>query len=174
MQPLFYLMQICVTRFNNTTINENKNWRLSNNHVGCIYGTPIKISEKILPDSLILVLEMNNSKNIIEGIGFIKNKLERENKKYYKIYSDNNYNRFIYKSNFRIDKSSLSEYEKSIIENIEYMLFKSSKHSKRGHGIQYIPKNIIIILKIKRGGLMLIKGIFIWSLEKIIILFILV
>tara|TARA_Y100000768_G_C23867465_1_gene628774 strand:+ start:123 stop:620 length:498 start_codon:yes stop_codon:yes gene_type:complete len=135
-------MQICVTRFNNKTIKENYNWKLLNAHVGCIYGTPIKISEKILPDTLIAVLEMNNTKNIIEGIGFIKNKLEKENKKYYKIYTDNNYNRFIYKSNLRIDKSSFSEYEKNIIENIEYLLFKSSKHCKRGHGIQCIPKNI--------------------------------
>jgi hypothetical protein len=135
-------MQICITRFDNKTINENNNWKLLNSHIGCIYGTPIKISEKILPDVFIVVLEMNNSKNIIEGIGFIKNKLEKENKKYYKIYTDNNYNRFIYKSNLRIDKSSFSEYEKNIIENIEYLLFKSSRHSKRGHGIQCIPKNI--------------------------------
>lgn len=135
-------MQICITRFDNKTINENKNWKLLNNHIGCIYGTPIKISEKILPETFIVVLEMNNSKNIVEGIGFIKNKLEKENKKYYKIYTDNNYNRFIYKSNLRIDKSSFSVYEKNIIENIEYMLFKSSRHCKRGHGIQCIPKNI--------------------------------
>ena len=68
-------MHICVTRFDNKTIEENKKWKQQNNEIGCIYGTPIKITEKILPEEEILVLEMNNSTNKIEGIGIIKNNL---------------------------------------------------------------------------------------------------
>ena len=132
-------MEICVTRFDDKTINENKNWKNNNNIIGCIYGTPIKISNKILPEQNIIVVEMNNSKNIIEGIGIIKNKLVQENRKKYKIYSDNNYNRFIYKSNLRIDKVHFTNYEKNIIKNLEKLLFKSYNHCKRGHGIQNIP-----------------------------------
>ena len=68
-------MIICVTRFDTKTYNENKIYKDKYNITGCIYGSPIKISEKILPDTEILVLEMNNSKNIVEGIGVIKNNI---------------------------------------------------------------------------------------------------
>ena len=91
-------MEICITRFDNKTFNENKLWKEKNNESGCIYGTPVKISEKIFPEEMLIVLEMNNSENRLEGIGIIKNRLCKENRKKYKIYSDNNYNRFIYKS----------------------------------------------------------------------------
>ncbi len=132
-------MEICVTRFNNKTFQENENYKNNNNLIGCIYGSPTKISDKILPNTCILVLEMNNSMNKIEGIGYIKNKIFIDEKKI-KIYNDNNYNRYIYKSNIRIDKKNFNNYEKIIIEKIENLLFKSYYHCKRGHGIQSIPK----------------------------------
>ena len=135
-------MHICVTRFNNVTFHENFNWKKKNNELGCIYGTPIKISENILPNSQIIVLEMNNTTNKIEGIGIIKNKIEYINKKKYKIYEDNNYNRFIYKSNLRIDKLDFNNYEKKVIKVLENLLFKNSNHFKRGHGIQKLPNFI--------------------------------
>ena len=134
-------MEIYVTRFNNVTYKENKDWLLKNNETGCIYGTPIKLSTKILPYAEIIVLEMNNSINKIEGIGIIKNKLLYDKKKY-KIYSDNNYNRFIYKSNLYISRNDFTTFEESIIINLEKLLFKSHYHCKRGQGIQSIPKII--------------------------------
>lgn len=136
-------MEIFVTRFNNITIEENKKWLKDNNQIGCIYGSPTKITEKILPNTKIIVIEMNNSKNIIEGIGIIKNNLFlNEDKKRIKIYRENNYNRFIYKSNIRIDKNSFTNSEKMNICNLEKLLFKSYNHFKRGQGIQHIPKHI--------------------------------
>ena len=131
-------MEIYITRFDSKTHKENKDWLKQYNMIGCIYGSPIKLSEKILPETDLLIIEMNNTKNIIEGIGIIKNKLEKEDKKKYKIYCDNNYNRFIYKSNKRIDKTSFNNYEKIIIKNLEQLLFKSYNHCKRGQGIQKI------------------------------------
>jgi predicted transcriptional regulator len=86
---------------------------------------------------------MNNSKNIIEGIGIIENNCARENKKYYKIYTDNNYNRYIYRSNFRINRIHFNNYEKEVISCLEECLFKSAYHCKRGQGIQKLPKRII-------------------------------
>ena len=137
-------MEICVTRFNTITFNENRKWIQENNSaIGCIYGSPIKISENILPYTKLIVLEMNNSKNIIEGIGIIENNCARENKKYYKIYTDNNYNRYIYKSNLRINRIHFNSYEKEVINLLEEYLFKSAKHCKRGQGIQKLQKKII-------------------------------
>lgn len=137
-------MEICVTRFTNITYNENRKWLNENNEgVGCIYGTPIKIKDTILPDTTILVIEMNNSKNRIEGIGIIKNNLTPENRKYYKIYDDNNYNRFIYKSNNRIDKEHFNNNEKEVLTLLEQFLFKTAYHCKRGQGIQKIPHRVI-------------------------------
>ena len=136
-----FIMELYVTRFNDITYKENKDWILKNNETGCIYGTPIKLSPTLLPNSNIIVIEMNNSINKIEGIGIIKNKLHYDKKKY-KIYSDNNYNRFIYKSNLYISRNNFTNFEDSIIKNLEKILFKSHYHCKRGQGIQSIPKVI--------------------------------
>ena len=123
--------------------NNQKNNQENNNVNGCIYGTPVKIKTSILPDTTLLVIEMNNTKNKIEGIGIIKNNLMPENRKYYKIYSDNNYNRFIYKSNFRIDKNDFTANEKEVLTLLEHFLFKTPYHCKRGQGIQKIPLKIV-------------------------------
>jgi len=137
-------MEICVTRFSVSTFNENRAWIIKNNNsLGCIYGTPVKISNTLDPDSRLLVLEMNNTYNTIEGIGIIKNNLARENKKRYKIYADNNYNRFIYKSNYRIDRKNFTSYENEVITLLEDYLFKSAYHCKRGQGIQKLPKKVV-------------------------------
>lgn len=135
-------MDIFVTRFNNITLQENKDWLKKNSKIGCIYGSPVKISESCLPETQIIVIEMNNSKNKIEGLGFINNKLSKEDKKYYKIYSDNNYNRFIYTSTKHINKSQFTREEENNIKKLEKLLFKSKNHFKRGQGIQRLPKHI--------------------------------
>ena len=136
-------LQICVTRFNDETFKQNQSYR-NENKIKCIYGTPVKITENILPSTNIMVIEMNNSKNIIEGFGIIKNKLapSPNGKRCHYIYNDNNYNRYIYKSNNRIDKDDLNKDEKKIIRKLEDILFKTKGHMKRGQGIQNIPDKI--------------------------------
>lgn len=133
------MLNITVTRFNKNTFEENKNFRI-NNSINCIYSIPIKICDKILPNEKIIVIEMNNTKNKIEGFGIIKNKLDLQNK--YKIYNDNNYNRYTYKSNYRIDIEDLTSYELFIIKELENLLFKTRSHCKRGQGIQKLPSHI--------------------------------
>ena len=137
---------ICITRFNDKTYSENYEWRKKNNFTGCIYNTSIKISNQIMLDSIIIVLEMNNSRNKIMGIGLINSKNSFEFKRY-KIYSDNNYNRFTYSSKYHID--IYNEYLPiklfKIISILESKLFYTYRHCKRGHGIQSLPlwiKNI--------------------------------
>jgi hypothetical protein len=129
---------LATTRFTNNTWNENKKWREKNNWKGCIYGSPLKIGEKISSESIIFVLEMNNDENKIKGIGLIKKTLFAD--KYYKIYSDGNYNRYVYKSLYRIDVDELDDYEKSIIDIFNILLFKGLRNVKRYQGITAIPQ----------------------------------
>ena len=133
------MIKLAVTRFDNNTYKENKIWRESRQYNGCIYGTSIKIKESINPDTILIVFEMNNSINIIEGIGIIKNNLIH---KKYNIYNDKNYNRYIYKSNFRFDKLKFDYNIKEIIKKLEIILFTGKNHLKRGHGIQIINKSL--------------------------------
>lgn len=133
------MIKLAVTRFNNLTINENKKWRESRQYDGCIYGTSVKIKESISPEMILIVFEMNNSLDIIEGIGIIKNNIVH---KKYNIYSDKNYNRYVYKSNFRVDKNSFDDIIKINIKKLEKLLFTGKTHMKRGHGIQIISDTL--------------------------------
>jgi hypothetical protein len=132
---------ISCTRFNEDTWSQNQRWRVLNEFTGCIYNTPVKIPENIPLLSIMYVIEMNNDINKIMGIGIIKNFLQTE--KYYKVYDIGNYNRYTYKSKYRIDANDFTPSEIPIIEVLETLLFKGEKHSKRGHGIQRIPKWIL-------------------------------
>jgi len=128
--------KITVTRFDEKTWKEYCIWKNSRQYYGAIYNTPTKISSKILPNTILFVIEMNNSLNKIEGIGLIKNYLNLQKK--FKIYQEDNYNRYTYKSKYRIGKEELSNEEDKIIKVLEILLFKGPKHMKRGQGIQVI------------------------------------
>lgn len=132
---------IASTRFNNETWRENSEYRNKKNYTGCIYGSPIKITSIIQENTILYVIEMNNSLNRIEGIGLIKNIVYCDN--YYKIYSDGNYNRFIYKSKYRIDRSYLELHHSHMLHLFELILFKGKTHLKRGFGITRIPEKLI-------------------------------
>jgi hypothetical protein len=132
---------IATTRFTTKTFNEKEQWCEKNEWKGSILGTPIKISDKIPQNSILFVLVMNNDKNKIVEICLIKNTLVTD--KYYKIYSDTNYNRYVYKSKYRInlsDDATLSPYEKKVIDIFNIVLFKGLRNVKRYQGITALPK----------------------------------
>ena len=129
---------LATTRFNNSTIQEQRSYVENHKIQGCIYGSPIRIKENIPVKSHLFLLEMNNSTNKIVGFGYIKNYVYMD--KYYKIYNDGNYNRYVYKGNVHIKCEEFSEKEAKIIECLEYYLFYTPYHSKRGQGICEIPK----------------------------------
>ena len=81
---------------------------------------------------------MNNSKNKIEGISLIRNFNHFD--KYYKIYQDGNYNRYIYKSEYRIDRINI---DPIILHIFDYILFKEKTHLKRGIGLTTIPEKLL-------------------------------
>ena len=133
---------IGTTRFNSETWKENTIWREANDYKGCIYGTPVRTKDNITTGDIIFIMEMNNDENKVEGIGLVKNLIYAD--KYYKIYKDGNYNRYVYKSDYRIDRAELTPYEAKVIEIFDKLLFTGSKHLKRGQGITVVPKWLII------------------------------
>jgi len=126
------------TRFNANTWNENELYRAKYEFSGCIYGAPQPLSAKINIDSLVFVVEMNNSLNKIMGIGLIRNMHVTE--KYYKVYGTGNYNRFIYVGKYRMTREELSL---DLVQEIEKILFKGKTHSKRGSGLTSVPHKLL-------------------------------
>ncbi len=135
------MLPLVTTRFNNSTWEENVNYRSKNNIKGGVYAVPGKISPKIELEQLVFIIEMNNSKNKIEGIGLIKNFIETN--KYYKVYSDPNYNRYTYKTDYRIDRETLEKYNSKLVYILEEILFKGSTHLKRGSGITTVTEKLL-------------------------------
>tara|TARA_Y100000389_G_scaffold121572_1_gene118995 strand:+ start:709 stop:1185 length:477 start_codon:yes stop_codon:yes gene_type:complete len=126
---------IGTTRFTNDTYKENKEWREKHNWKGCIYGLNKRTPRSLPKNALIYVLEMNNEKNEIEGIGLIRNYIDYRYKAY--IYKgDPNYNRFIYNSKYRVDRSNIKY--KKVLEILEKLVFYGAGHYKRGQGITTI------------------------------------
>tara|TARA_B100000902_G_scaffold222214_1_gene211144 strand:+ start:1956 stop:2495 length:540 start_codon:yes stop_codon:yes gene_type:complete len=132
---------IATTRFNTETWKENVKWRKAHKWTGCVYGTPKRVSDTHLPRIPIFVLEMHNDKNKIKGVGLVKNVPVMN--QHHKIYSDCNYNRYTYKSEYRISRREMTREEKKIIRIFDQLLFKGSRHLKRGQGIIAVPDRII-------------------------------
>jgi hypothetical protein len=137
-------IEILTTRFSNYGMKENRTWceehGLSTS--SCVYGTPVMITHHVLDDAYAFVIEMNNDKNKIEGIGLIRNKVCEQ--RYRKIHSDPNLNRYSYEGVYRVNVSQIGDaaddkYYKKLICALEVLLFKGKRHSKRSIGITRIP-----------------------------------
>jgi len=83
---------------------------------------------------------MNNSLDQIEGIGLIKNRLRTD--KYYKIYTDGNFNRYTYSGNFWLSREQISQYDPELITIFDKILFKGKSHLKRVSGISIVTDKL--------------------------------
>ena len=133
------MITIVSTRFSNETLGQNSIYRAKHNC--CVYGSPQEMSPKILPDSLVFVIEMNNDTNQIEGVGLMYNRPLLD--KYYKIYSDGNYNRYVFKSKYHVSRDVLQRFNPRIVESLDYVLFKEKTHLKRGAGFVTVPNQLL-------------------------------
>jgi hypothetical protein len=135
------MFTIVSTRYNEVTWNENIKYRMKNNFEGCIYGAPHMLTNKILVDSLVFVVEMNNSLNRIEGIGLMRNNIRLD--KYTSLYSEGNFNRYVYKGNYHIDRELIIRNNSILVDIFDYILFKEKTHLKRGAGFTTIPEKLL-------------------------------
>lgn len=134
------MITVASTRFNQQTWDENCSYREKKSFEGCIYCSPLQLSYKIPINSLLFVLEMNNTSNKIEGIGLIKNMYQSDK---YIVYDERNYNRYVYKSNYRINRDHLYRFNPLMVKAVEYILFKGKTHLKRGSGITSVPEKLL-------------------------------
>jgi hypothetical protein len=134
------MFTVVTGRFNSETLISNYEYRRKRDF-NCIYCCPSKLSPKIQYNTLVFVIEMNNSTNMIEGIGLIKNKPETE--RYYKVHLDGNTNRYIYIGNYFVDRKTVEDFNPQLVEVLEQILFKGKSHSKRGSGLTIIPEKVL-------------------------------
>jgi hypothetical protein len=63
--------------------------------------------------------------------------------KYYKVYNAGDYNRYIFKGTYRIDRSEIISINSKLVELLDYILFKEKTHLKRGIGFTTIPDKLL-------------------------------
>lgn len=138
---------ISTTRFNNETWNENQQYmkkikeQKSNKKTvpECIYSLS-HINQQACAESVFFVLEMNNDKNKIMGIGLVKNTPTMNE---HKIYKKDEYNQYSYVGYYRIDRTEMNEREETIMKVFDFYCFTGSSHFKRLKGIKIFPQKII-------------------------------
>jgi hypothetical protein len=157
-------IHVVTTRFNKDTWNENFEYRKrirefemkEKNDDGsvddadtvkltrCIYGAPQKLTEKIGNNELVFVVEMNNTVNKVEGVGLIRNQVlnKTDNAFYYRVYKNGNYNRYIYKSAYHLDRRTLETLCERLVVILDFICFKGKTHLKRGSGFTRIPDKL--------------------------------
>jgi|SaaInlV_150m_DNA_5_1039734.scaffolds.fasta_scaffold05519_4 hypothetical protein len=138
---------IVTTRFNSDTWRENEEYRKQHPSFGSIYGTPELVNSNYKEKSVLFVLEMNNSENRIMGIGMVAN---IPHVKKYRIYSDDNYNRYAYMGKYRIDRENVQEKDEFIFELFDQLCFFGSGHQKKLPGIKGFPLDRLFKMKQKK------------------------
>jgi hypothetical protein len=134
------MFSVVTTRFNEETFKENLDYRTKHN-LKCLYCSPLEMSQHIYLNTGVFVIEMNNSKNKIEGVGFIKNRPCGD--RYYTVYKDGNYNRYVYKGKYYLSRDNLLELNEKLVMILDYILFKEKTHLKRGSGFTSIPEKLM-------------------------------
>lgn len=134
---------VLTTRFNEATWNENKRFRDKQKFLKCIYCSPNGTSQSIPLNSLLFVLEMNNTTNKIMGIGLVRNTAFRE---HYKVYDYGYYNLVAYIGYHRMEREEMCMDkigEVCIWEELEQLCFKGKGHLKMGNGMTSFPVNAL-------------------------------
>lgn len=148
---------LLTSRFNSATWAENQRYRQQHPSIGCLYCCPDGVTQTIPFDSVLFILEMDNDNNKILGIGMVRNKPSP--KKHY-VYSNGNYNRYVYIGNVRIDRTEMSEEEDTIMRVFDILCFTGNRHMKRGQGLKSFPVDMLYKCSKKIDLVAFIKDMF--------------
>ncbi len=143
------MFHLASTRFNNTTLKENMDYRVQirekdpdpNAPIVAYYGSLIKVHKKISVGAFMFVFEMNNELNRIEGISLVRNTLVLD--KRHKIYTNDDYNRYIYRSIYWLSRDQILELDADLVESFDKILFKGKTHMKRACGITVLNEKLL-------------------------------
>jgi len=136
------MKQIGVTRFTDDTYKQNKLWKEIKKYNGCVYGFDREISlsnfnymDEIYTIDIRCTPNTKKSPPHIYGIGKLRFITKPEWRS--RIYSNQEYNRFVYKGDTYKTKEELiiNEENKETIELLEKMLCTGARHLKRGDGL---------------------------------------
>jgi len=123
-------MAFLTTRFTDETLRENMRFRATHK-VACIYNLMVPIAEHH-PFRNLYVLEMNNTKDELVGIGVItKKRWPKE-----QVYENPYYNRYTYKGDLYFPSSELPP---QFVKELEDRLFRGKGHLKRGKSMTQFP-----------------------------------
>ena len=112
--------------------------------MGCIYGSPKPLSQKIPYGIGLYVIEMNNELNRIEGIGYIHNVVNYD--KYFEVYDpieNQQFNSYVFRGKTRMDREYLNRENPELVSILDYILFKEKTHMKRGNGLTRVPCKLL-------------------------------
>lgn len=137
-------VHIMTSRFNSATRIENQSFREKSWPNGCLYCTPMEVSQSIPPLAKMIVLEMDNDKNQIFAIGMCGNK-SIPNK--YRVYNEQNYNRYNYIGKHRILRTDLNVTEEAVFKALDQLCFFGNDHMKRGNGLKSFSTKLLINCK---------------------------
>lgn len=132
------------SRFNTKTREENKRFRETGWPNGCVYCCPGEVSQSIPPLAKMIVLEMDNDRNQIFAVGRCANK-SILNK--YKVYEDQNYNRYNYIGKNRIVREEFNTIEEAVFKALDQLCFYGNEHMKRGNGLKAFPTKLLVNCK---------------------------
>ena len=132
------------SRFNTKTREENKIFREKGWPNGCLYCCPGEVSQSIPPLAKLIVLEMDNDRNQIFAVGRCANK-SLPNK--YKVYEEQNYNRYNYIGKTRIVREELNPIEEAVFKALDQLCFYGNEHMKRGNGLKAFPTKLLVNCK---------------------------
>ena len=152
------MANIVVSKFSEETLMCNKRFR-EKTGVGCIYGTPL-VMNQFNPAEVVFVIEMNIKENRVEGIGLVLNIVKTGPK--YSMYSDYNYNRYIYCGKYRLDRTDVEticlekapaapatqeespiQVQVPVIQILDQALFKGKSHMKRGSYLSRVTDKLL-------------------------------
>jgi hypothetical protein len=135
---------VMTSRFNTKTIEENQIFRETSWPNGCVYCTPGEVSKSVPYLAKMIVLEMDNDKNRIFAVGKCLNK-PIPNK--YKVYNEQNYNRYNFIGKTRILREDMNPIEEAVLKALDQLCFRGNTHMKRGQGLRAFPTKLLINCK---------------------------
>ena len=118
---------LMTTRFNDATWIQNLRHR-EQSEKACVYCSPSPLAVPL--NSLLLVIEMNNTSNKIEGIGLVRNNVRLDLT--FEVYKEGDFNRYVFRGDHRLNREELPKDLAQLLENI---LFVGKSHYKRGRSI---------------------------------------